>query len=122
MIIEVDVKPFATFGASLGDGDLDQPSPDPPSTARGHCDGVEDESVCTSVPGNVDEADELVAPAGADPAEAVLGDLPPPVVFEDAVVEGLGVQGVDLRVAEVPAPFVGDGHGGRPYGTSKTGA
>ena len=45
----------------------------------------------SSIPRDVDEADESGVVARADPAQAVLLDLSPPIVVEEAVPERLGV-------------------------------
>lgn len=53
-----------------------------------------------AVPGNVDEADQVASFPGADPIQAVLVHLSPPVAFEDLVAETLRVQGVERGIAE----------------------
>jgi hypothetical protein len=108
VILEVDVQPLAARRPGFAGGDGDQPGTDPVMLgAFGH-QGVENEGVDTPVPGDVDEAREAVGVPGADPAQAVLGDLRDPVVVQDLVVESLGVQGIQLDVGEGTAPGVVD--------------
>jgi hypothetical protein len=71
--------------------------------AFGH-QGVEDEGVDAPVPRDVDEAHETFVVPGADPAQAVPGDLSQPVVVQDLVLEPLGMQDVQLGVGEGAAP------------------
>ena len=63
-----------------------------------------------AVPGHVQETDEVVAIAGTDPAKAPPLDLAPPVVVEHRMRERVGMQRVELRVAELPAPLVSNRH------------
>ena len=91
VIVEVDVDPLAARSARLGDRDSNELGRDSLPGGSGSDHRVEDEGVYSSVPRDVDEADEPGAVACADPAQAVLLDLSLPVVFEDAVPERLGV-------------------------------
>ena len=72
---------------------------------------VDHEGVDRAVPCDVDEPDEAVAVAGANPSEAVLSNLGLPVVVENLVLEPLGMQRVHVRIVEVAAPLVHEGHG-----------
>jgi hypothetical protein len=91
VIVEVDMEPLAACRARLGDRDGNELGSDSLPGGSGSHHRVEDEGVYSSIPCDVDEADESAAVARADPAEAVLLDLSLPVVFEDAVPERLGV-------------------------------
>jgi hypothetical protein len=71
---------------------------------------VEDEGMAPSIPGNVDETDQLVALARADPPEAVALDLRQPVVVEHGVTEPFSVKGVDLGVVEHSSPLERNRH------------
>jgi hypothetical protein len=104
VVLEVDVQPLAACRPGLVGGDGDQPGTDTVVLGTFGYQGVEDEGVDASVPGDVDEAGEALCVPGADPAQAVLADLRHPVVVQDLVVESLGVQGVELGVGEGAAP------------------
>lgn len=109
MIVEVDVKPLASGGTSLGYGNGDQLGPDSVSSNVGADHGVEHEGMDPAVPRHVDEPDELVGLSGADPPETVVPNLCLPVVFQGFMVEALGMQCIDGSVIEVAAPFIRKG-------------
>jgi hypothetical protein len=91
VIVEVDVEPLAACRARLGDRDGNELGSDSLPGGSGSHHRVEDEGVYSSIPRDVDEADEPGAVARADPAQTVLLGLSLPVVFEGAVPERLGV-------------------------------
>jgi cyanophycinase len=62
------------------------------------------------VPGDVHEADEVIAIAGADPAETVPLDLTTPIVIEEPMAEAFRMQRVDFPIVECSPPLVGDLH------------
>ena len=110
MVIEVDVEPFAAGRARLKGRNGDKLRADAlPAGLRDHH-RVQDESVDAAVPRHVHEADELVAVAGADPAQAVPLDLAFPVVFKHRMPKRLRMQCIHLRVVEVASPLVGHCH------------
>jgi hypothetical protein len=91
VIVEVDVEPLATRRPRLGDGDGNELGSDSLPGGSGSHHRVEDEGVHSTIPRDIDEADELGAVTCADPAQAVVLDLGLPVVCEDAVPEGFRV-------------------------------
>jgi len=91
VIVEVDVEPLAASRARLGDRHGNKLGSDSLPGGSGSDHRVEYEGVYSSIPRDVDEADEPGALARADPAQAVLLNLSLPVVFEDAMPERLGV-------------------------------
>jgi len=66
--------------------------------------------VNSTVPGNIDEADQGAVLVGADPAETVALKSFSPVGLGDRGTEAVGVQGVEGGVVEVPPPLVLDRH------------
>lgn len=62
----------------------------------------------TTIPGDIDKADEIAPVPRADPAQAVPAQLVPPVLAQDLVTETLGMQRVDRGVVDIAAPLVGD--------------
>ena len=108
IVVEVDMQPLASGRARLLGGDLNEPGADalPPHPRRHQC--VQDERVHPAVPGHVDEANQVGAFAGADPAQAVLADLSPPAIRQDPMAEPFGVQGVDRGAVELAAPLETD--------------
>ena len=87
VILEIDVEPLASSGTSLVDSEGDQFGPDPASPHSRRHDGVQDERVDGPVPGDVNEAHEVVSLASTDPAQAMSVHLTPPVVFGGLVIE-----------------------------------
>lgn len=87
IVLEIDVEPLASSGTSLVYSKGDQFGPDPASPHSRRHDGVQDERVDGSVPGDVDETHELVSLASTDPAQAMSVHLTPPVVFGRLVIE-----------------------------------
>jgi hypothetical protein len=75
VIVEVDVEPLATRRPRLGDGDDNELGSDSLPGSPGSDHRVEDEGVHSTIPRDVDEADELGAVTCADPAQAVVLDL-----------------------------------------------
>jgi len=108
VVFKIDVKPPAPGSPGILRGNGDQPGPDPlpPHSCGGK--GVQQERVDGSIPGNVDEANEVRPFPRADPAQAVLVNLGPPVAVQDWVTKRLGVQRVDCGVAEMAAPLIDD--------------
>lgn len=119
MILEVDVKPLTPRSAGLPDRNGDQLRADSlPSCTQAH-DGVDDERMDPTIPGDVDEPNEIVAIPSSNPAEAVGADLRLPVVVEDAVIERLGVECVQGGIVEVTSPLEATpGHGATLPGTA----
>src|SRR5262245_20803789 len=113
VLLEVDVEPFAAGRARVVGGDRDELLADAAAPRGGGDHRVLDPGVDDAVPDDVDEADERGAVARDDPAEAVRCDLLAPVPLRlvvDLRPERLGVEAVDLVVAEPAAPLVAD-HG-----------
>jgi hypothetical protein len=71
-----------------------------------------------SVPGHIDEGDQVPRagtafgslPTGADPAETVPVDLPPPIIVDHLMLESLGVQLIHLCVVKPASPHIRDHH------------
>lgn len=105
LFIEIDMKPAASGGGRLVCGDIDQPSAYAmPSNSCAHY-GVNDERMNGTVPGHVDEADQLAALSSRHPAEAMRLHLPEPVDTKNWMGEGFGVQHVQFLVRELVAPL-----------------
>ena len=105
LFIEIDMKPAASGSGRLVCRDIDQPSAYAmPLNSCAHY-GVDDERMNGTVPGHVDEADQLAPLPGRHPAEAVRLHFPDPVDSKDWVREGFGVQGVQFLVRELTAPL-----------------
>jgi len=108
VVLEVHMQPFAPGRACLLHPDRDEPGSHPLAPRPCGDQRVEDERVHAAIPGHVEKADEVAPMEGADPAQAVLVHLSPPVIVEHPVTETLSVQPVDRGVVERTAPFVGD--------------
>lgn len=109
VIVEVDVQPLAPGLARSRRGQGDKPSPGSPPLHPRSDQGVQDERVHGAIPGDVDEADQVIVFPGAHPAQAVPVHLCPPVIVcHDPMAEALGMQRVERLVAETPAPLVSD--------------
>ncbi|HEY1775285.1 MAG TPA: hypothetical protein VGG41_03910 [Solirubrobacteraceae bacterium] len=57
------------------------------------------------VPGDVEEADELVPPPSANPAQAVAIQLGTPIDREERVLKPLCMKSIDLTILKVSAPL-----------------
>jgi hypothetical protein len=96
-LIEVDVDPFASSGASMVNAHSDELDTDSPTTVSGLHQGIEDERVSTAVPDDVDPSDKVTGNTSANPAKAVLLHLTPPVVGGFWAGESRAVQALNLR-------------------------
>jgi hypothetical protein len=102
MIVEVDVEPFTPGAARLVHRNRDELLTDPsPAGIRGD-NRVQDERVDAPVPGDVDEADEILLLPCADPAEAVALDLAAPVVVQQRMLERVCVSAFSSAFANAP--------------------
>ncbi|KQT98453.1 hypothetical protein ASG53_12480 [Sanguibacter sp. Leaf3] len=109
MLFEVDVEPLAACAGGVVTRDLDQVDSYALPTGT-HCDkSVLDEGVGTTVPGDVDEADQPSIVTSGDPAQAVAVELVVPAHLLDLMAEALGVQAAELWVGERSTPCVEDG-------------
>jgi len=91
MVLEVDMHPFATGIPRVVDRYMDQAGANAGAASRRRDERVEDKRVSGTVPCDVDESHQNSRVAGANPAEAVLVHLPPPVVIQDRVFETFGM-------------------------------
>jgi len=121
VVFKVDVKPLTPGRASIVGGDGDQPGTNPLPPHSGSNEGVEEECVDGSIPGDIDEADKLRAVLRIDPAQAVLAHLSLPVAGGGLVAEALGMQRIHCGIAEIAPPLVSDHLAtvGRTAGTSQ---
>ena len=110
MVVKVDMEPFASGAAGVLNRYRHQLFADPSAT-HPLCDqGVEDEGVTGSIPGDIDETDQGLAVAGAYPTETVILDLGSPVVDRGLVTEPFGMKRFDVGTVEFPPPVIFDGH------------
>jgi hypothetical protein len=101
------VKPFATSGLGIDDGQPHELATDSSGLKAASCPRVDQECVVSSVPGDVDQSDEKLVPvATADPAETVCSDPVPPPDTRAATVRPLEVD--DLLVGHGSPLGVGD--------------
>lgn len=110
MLLEVDVKPFALRGTGFTCCRCNQRGPNSlhPVVLGDH--RVQDEGVGSTVPDDVDEADQGVSFPRADPAQALALKPWSPVGLSDRVSEALGVERVEGSVVEATPPLVSDRH------------
>lgn len=97
--LEVDVEPGAAGGTGFVGSGSDQ-GPTYALAAVGGVDGgVENEGVGAAVPGDLDEADQLVVVEGADPGEGVAIQAGSPRLNGDLLpAEGQRVQSGQFKV------------------------
>ncbi|GAA3717747.1 hypothetical protein GCM10023082_14120 [Streptomyces tremellae] len=100
--LEADVEPLAARRARLAGRGRHERGADalPPEVPRHH--RVQGERVCATVPGDVDGADQGAGLPGADPVEAVAGELSAPVGVGGRAAEALGMQEVESVVPKAP--------------------
>src|SRR5580704_1031692 len=114
MLAVVSVQPVAASAERPVAGQRHQAGPDAaPSRLRGDH-RVLEPGMGTAIPDHVDKADKVVAVSGDDPTQTVpVQEVrpTPSTVVDDAGLEGLAVELVELAVGARPAPFVVDGHG-----------
>lgn len=110
VLFEVDVKPFALRGTRFIGCRCDKRCTNSPSLAMPGDHRVQDESMNSPVPDNVDEADQRAVFPRADPAEAVALESCSPVSPRDRVAEAVSVQRIKGCIAEVAPPLVLDRH------------
>ena len=105
LFVKVDVQPLASGSARLGRGDPHKFSADPlPSLTRAD-DGVEDKGVRVTIPGHIDKPDQFPGISSNHPAETVRADLTCPIDLEDGVGKRFCMQGIQLLIVEITAPF-----------------
>jgi hypothetical protein len=111
IVAEADMEELATSGTCAVSCCVDQRYADSSAARCSNDHDVFDERVNESVPQHVHEANEPVAVACDDPAEAVTLALSDPVPFAFVVqsgLEGFGVHGVNLIVRKRAPPRQGD--------------
>lgn len=99
------MQPLAVGPFCMGDSLFDQGLRNPLALERGIDHGVQDKSMHSPIPRHVHEPDQRYRSTNANPSEAEVIDLGPPVVRRLPVFKAFRVESVDLRVLEGSAPF-----------------
>lgn len=110
MFLEVDVEPLAFRGAGFFGCESDKRGANPSRPKMPGDHRVQNEGVCSAVPGNVDESDQIAVLPRADPTKAVVLKPCSPVGLSDRGAESVGVQSVEGCVFDVAPPFIRDRH------------
>ena len=100
------MKPLAARRLGLVNSNSDQLSTGSMTAKRPSDHGVQDEGMGRTVPGHIDESNQLTRAASTDPAEAVPIQAGLPIRPLWRMIEGLGMQGLDFGIAKPSPPFV----------------